>query len=92
MATQLENASAVLDALADSLSKTLTQQQKADIVEEFINDIGGADDNEAKASTFNSMLINIIKGTGRAHVETKARRDNDATVQAAVDGANSGAL
>ena len=89
MATQVQNAKAVLDALADSIGKTVTAQKATAIVEEFIDDVGGSDDNETKATRFNEMLVSIIRGTGRSHVETKARRDNDAAVQAAVDAANS---
>ena len=89
MATQAANAKAVLDALADSIGKTVDGAKATAIVEEFIDDVGGADDNETKATRFNEMLVNIITSTGRSHVETAARNARDAAVQADVDAANS---
>ena len=85
MATQVQNASAILDALADSMGKTLTNQQKIDWVERFIDDIGGADDNETKATKFNETLANIIRSAGKSHVENAQRQANEAAVAAAGD-------
>jgi len=87
MATQLANTLAVLDALADSLGKTLTPTQKAAIVEEFINDTNGT--NEEKAAAFNALLVSIIRKVGRSHVRRTAEASHDAEVEAAVAGANS---
>lgn len=92
MATQLANAQAVLDALADSVGRTLTAQQKLGIVEEFINDMGGPGTNEQKAEAFNYQLVVMIRKIGRAHVEYAALADVRSTVDAAVSGSASGNL
>ena len=89
MATQVQNAKAVVDALADSLGKTVTTQQATDIVEEFINQVGGAGSTEEKATTFNDMLINIIRSTGQAHVGQIEENSHDAAIAAARAGAAS---
>ena len=92
MATQVQNAKAILDALADSVGKTVTVEQATNIVEEFINQIDGSATNEEKAETFNTMLIQMIRSTGRAHKRIKAEQDAQATLDAAADSASSSAL
>ena len=87
--TNVDNAKAVMDALADSIDKTVDGPKAMAIVEEFIDQVGGAADNETKAGEFLDTLIRIIRGTGRSHVETAARAANDAAIEAAADAANS---
>lgn len=90
--TNVQNATAIMDAIADFYDKTPTTQQKADIIEEFINEIGGGASNEEKAATFISMLKGIIVSTGTAHVGIAQEQVNEASVQAARDGASSNNL
>ena len=85
MATNVQNASAVMDALADYLGKTLTAQQKLDWAERFIDDIGGADDNETKAGKMLETLVNYVRATGAAHVKLNAERTQEAANQATAD-------
>lgn len=92
MATQLANAQAVLDALADSLGKTVDAAQKGNIVEEFLNDVGGAGTNEEKAAAFNAKLVEIIRKVGQNHVKRGAIAANQGAVDTAVAGAVSGNL
>ena len=54
-------------------------------MEEFIDQVGGAADNETKAGDFLSMLVQIIRGTGTNHVAKNSRSNNEANVQADVD-------
>lgn len=92
MATQVQNAIIVLDALADSAGKTLDNTQKLTIVEEFINQVGGAATNEEKALELNTTLIRIIRGTGRSHVGQTAESGYDQAIEDAKDGAASSNL
>ena len=89
MATQVQNALAVINALADSLGKTVTPQKAADIVEEFINEIAGPATNEEKATQFNAMLVQLIRSTGRSHKGQTAGPGAQALIDAASDDATS---
>lgn len=70
MATQVQNAKAIIDALLDSKGKAPSDAALAStIVERFTNTIDGAESNEEKAGQFNSVLVKIVRSTMRAHVE-----------------------
>ena len=88
MATQIVNASLVLDALADSIGKTLTTPQKLLFVERATNTVGGAQTNEEKATLFNELLIKIIRNSSRTH----AMQAEQATYQAALDAVGQDAI
>ena len=81
MATQTVNAGLVLDALADSIGKTLTNAQKMTFVERVTNTVGGAQTNEEKATLFNELLVKVIRNTSRTH----AMQAEQATYQAQLD-------
>jgi len=85
MATQLQNAVIILDALADARGVILSVQQKTDYAEQFIDQVGGAASNEAKAADFNEQLARIINSTARSHVRTALRDANTASVEDAVN-------
>lgn len=85
MATAINNLSAVLDAFADYKGKTLTNQQKLDWAERFIDEIGGPNDNETKANTALNTLVNFFVATGSSHVKLQAERDQAAANEAAAD-------
>jgi hypothetical protein len=87
--TNVQNAKAVIDALADSKDRTVTGPVALNIAEEFIDDVGGSDENEVKAGKMLDMLFNIIRGTGMSHVRTAADNSHDAAVEAAADAAHS---
>jgi hypothetical protein len=83
MATQAQNAAAILDALADSIGKTLTSQQKLDWVERFIKQTDGT--NEEKATKFNSYFVDLIRSTGRNHTIQNLAAAQAAANEAAAD-------
>ena len=89
MATQVQNTLAVLNALADSIGKTITSTKALEIVEEFINQVGGAATNEEKATEMNATLVRIILQTGRSHVGQAAEATYDQAIEDATDGAAS---
>lgn len=90
--TNVQNASAILDAIADFYDKTPTAQQKLNIVEEFINEIGGANSDEDKAAAMIAQIGSIIRNTGRAHARIAQEAANAASEEAAADAANSNAI
>ena len=83
MATQAQNAGTILDALADSVGKTLTGQQKLDWVERFIHDVNGT--NEEKATKFNQYFVTLIRATGRSHTLQDLEAGQDAANTATAD-------
>jgi len=84
--TESQNAKAVIDALADTLDKSVSGAAGLRIVERVTNTEGdGSLTTEEKAAMFNDLLVNIIKSTMRSHVENATRATNDATVIAAGD-------
>jgi hypothetical protein len=87
--TNVANAKALFDALADFKDKTVDGPTAALIAAEFMDNLDGAEDNETKAAAFLQKVFDIIRGTGRSHAETHARQDNDAVVEAAADAAAS---
>jgi hypothetical protein len=87
--TNVQNVKAILDACADYKEVVIDNPKALAIAEEFINDVGGADDNETKAARFLDQIIAIIRSTGRAHVENAQRLAGEASVTAAGDASNS---
>ena len=83
--TPSQNALAMIDAILDYYDKVanFTAGDKANIVEEFINEIGGARTNDEKGATFIEMLANIIKSTAKAHARIKSEQEQQATIDAA---------
>ena len=92
MATQVQNAKAIMDALADSAGKTITIEIATAIVEEFLNQVGGAATNEDKATEFNAKLVQIVRRTGRSHVGQTEAATHDQAIADAEDGAASSNL
>ena len=84
MATAIQNATAILDALADWAGKTLTASQKTAFVERFIDEIGNTGmTNTEKAEEFLADMRRIVVKVSRNHVEENERQTNAAAVEAA---------
>jgi len=83
MATQVQNAIIILDALADSRGKVYTTQQKIDFVEYFVDMIAGSETNEEKAEVFIATLGRIIIKSIKAHARTQEESNQSAAVDAA---------
>jgi len=83
-ASEVANAGAVLDALADTKGKILDNPTKLRIAERFIDREGDSSlTNEQKAAIFNDMLIALIQNNLGAHVAGDVREANESTAQAA---------
>jgi hypothetical protein len=88
--TNVVNAKAVFDALADSQDKAaLSGADAAIVAEEFLDKVGTADAAEEVAGEFLASIYSLLVATGRSHAATAARNANDATVAAAADAAKS---
>jgi hypothetical protein len=82
MATPVQNASAIMDALADHKGLTLDAARKLDLAQKFTR-VSGT--NEEIATAFLDFWHNAIKTTVRSHAHQDAGASYDAAVDAAAD-------
>lgn len=86
MATNVQNASAIMDALADYRGvSALSAARKIEIAEKLTGNTDGT--NEEKAGDFLNAVFSMVRYTVRKHAESAQRNANEASVTQAGDDA-----